>query len=147
MAAKRKKKKQHSNEQERRLREARLRRLREAALDESYLEYRAGSAEYERSLKPRKARGLRGLAGSPEEHRERAAYQLELLSRDRVERMTCGEVAMALFDAGSIVAHANAAYDGSDTGRKLFTMAVARRDQVFAKAAACGMHGGSQRGR
>lgn len=91
--------------------------------------------------KRQRSRGLRGLGGTASEHLEQAAYELKRLTRERVERMTCNEVGMALFDAGRIIANARSADDGSPTGRKLFAMAAARRDQVFAKAAACGMRG------
>lgn len=90
----------------------------------------------------KRSRGLRGLGGTASEHLEQATYGLKRLTRERVERMTCNEVGMALFDAGRIIANASTlAMDGSPIGRKLFAMAAARRDQVFAKAAACGMHG------
>ena len=91
--------------------------------------------------KKRKRRSRGGLGGTPSEHLQAASYGLSRLTRDRVERMTCGEVGMALFDVGRIIAQASSADDGSATGRKLFAMAAARRDQVFAKAAACGMRG------
>lgn len=116
-----------------------MRRIRkEGRYDASYLEERAGRGEYSRSHKSLKSRGL---SGTPSEHLQAASYGLSRLTRDRVERMTCGEVGMALFDVGRIIAQASSADDGSATGRKLFAMAAARRDQVFAKAAACGMRG------
>lgn len=87
----------------------------------------------------KKTRRSRSLRGTPSEHLEHATYELKHLTRERVERMTCNEVGMALFDAGRIIANANAADDGSPTGRKLFAMASARRDQVFARAKACGI--------
>jgi hypothetical protein len=53
--------------------------------------------------------------------------------------MTCGEIGKALFTVGTIMAHASEADRGSATGRKLFAMASARRDQVFDRAKACGI--------
>jgi hypothetical protein len=77
-------------------------------------------------------RRSRGLSGSPSEHLEHATYRLKRLTRGRVDRMMCGELPEALFDAGTIMAHA------SESGnRKLLAMAAARTDQIRAKAARC----------
>lgn len=79
------------------------------------------------------------LSGTHHEHVEQATFDLKRLTRAKVEQTPCSSVGDLLFNAGRIMAHANMADDGSPTGRKLFAMAAARRDQVFAKAAACGM--------
>ena len=90
------------------------------------------------AAKKKTRRSLRSLRGTQHEHFQQATYELKRLTRDRVERTPCADVGKVLFDAGRVIAHASAADDGSPTGRKLFAMASARRDQVFAKAAACG---------
>ena len=77
-------------------------------------------------------RRSRGLSGSPSEHLEHATYRLKRLTRGRVDRMTCGELPEALFDAGTIMVHA------SESGnRKLLAMAAARTDQIRAKFKGC----------
>jgi len=78
------------------------------------------------------------LRGARSEHLAQAAYELKRLTRATVEQTPCTSVSDLLFDAGRVIVHANMADDGSPSGRKLFAMAAARRDQIFAKAAACG---------
>jgi hypothetical protein len=82
----------------------------------------------------------RGLSGTPSEHLQHAAYRLRAYTKARIDRLPCSEVPMAIFDMGAIMAHATEADEGSfATGQKLYTMASKRRDQLFAKASACGV--------
>lgn len=81
----------------------------------------------------------RGLSGTPSEHLQHAAYRLRAFTEARIDRIPCSSVPMALFDMGGIMAHASEAREGSATGRKLYTMASKRRDQLLAKASACGV--------
>lgn len=82
--------------------------------------------------KKKRTRRSSGLSGSPSEHLEHATYRLKRLTRERVERMSCGQLPEAMFDAGGIMAHA------SESGnRKLHMMAAARRDQIRARVQRC----------
>lgn len=87
----------------------------------------------------KKTRRSRSLRGTPSEHLEHATYRLRSVTSARIDRMTCGEIGKALFTVGTIMAHASEADRGSATGRKLYAMASARRDQVFARAKSCGI--------
>ncbi len=86
-----------------------------------------------------KKKTRRSLRGTHHEHVEQATFELKRLTRAKVEQTPCDSVGGLLFTAGRVMAHANMADDGSPTGRKLFAMAAARRDQVFARAKACGI--------
>ena len=81
----------------------------------------------------------RGLSGTPSEHLQHAAYRLRAYTEARIDRLPCFNVPMALFDMGGIMAHASEAGEGSAAGRKLYTMASKRRDQLLAKASSCGV--------
>lgn len=85
-----------------------------------------------------KRKTKRSLRGTPSEHLSMATYRLKRLTRGYVERMPCNQMAEAAFEVGTIMAEVRNADDGSATGRKLFAMAAARRDQILAKAATCG---------
>lgn len=90
------------------------------------------------AAKKKTRRSVRSLRGTQHEHFRQATYELTRLTPTQIWQTPCADLGQVLFDAGRVIAHASAADDGSPTGRKLFAMAAARRDQAFAKAAGCG---------
>jgi len=82
--------------------------------------------------KSRKARGLRRLAGSPEEHREAAKQSFDRLTPERIRSMPCVKIGAALLDAGALMCESRYSDEPDD--------AVWRRISTLLKRArACGV--------
>jgi len=79
-----------------------------------------------------KARALRGLAGSPEEHREAAKYSFDRLTPERIRSLPCSKVGAALLDAGALMCESRYSGERDDeVWRRIATL--------LERARACGV--------